>query len=198
MTFLATELIDDLQTALNQAKEQGQTTVPIDRLEEYLATMRAVGNDDAGQQQFDRETALAKIERDFEVWKVQAPLQHGHQIEMFKSVIEAGQTSLKTATLINGGAAAALLAFLGNLLTKEAPSGIIFPIASINYSMAVFVAGVGFAGLASGIRYLTQLAYTHKWLRCGLTFNLLSNLLATASYAAFFWGGYKAFLALGG
>lgn len=195
----ATELINDLKAVLAQVKTQGQTAVPIDRLEDYLATMEGIANardfDQSATQQ--RANARAKMELDFEVWKVRAPLQNDHQIEMFKSVIEAGQTALKSATLINGGAAVALLAFLGNLLTKEAPKGIMFPIASINYAMAVFVAGVGFAGLATGVRYLTQFAFAGAWLRTGHALNLISNLLALASFAAFFWGGHKAYLALG-
>ena len=35
-------------------------------------------------------------------------------IEMFKSVIIAGQAALKSAILINGGATVALLAFIGS------------------------------------------------------------------------------------
>src|SRR5690349_6461424 len=39
--------------------------------------------------------------------------------EMFKSVLESGHNALKAVMLINGGAAVAFLAFLGNLLTKS-------------------------------------------------------------------------------
>jgi len=37
---------------------------------------------------------------------------------MFKSVIDAGTVALRSATLINGGAAVALLAFIGNIWEK--------------------------------------------------------------------------------
>lgn len=143
-----------------------------------------------------RAQARTQFEHDFEVWKVQAPLQNDHDVEMFKSVIEAGQTALKTATIINGGAAAALLAFLGNLLTKEAPPGVVFPIPAISFAMLIFVVGVGCAGIASGTRYLSQWSYGGGREKTGDTLNFISIFLGLASLAAFFWGGIEAYLAI--
>ncbi len=40
-------------------------------------------------------------------------------LEMFRSVISAGQNAIKTAFLLNGGAAIALLAFIGSLVEKN-------------------------------------------------------------------------------
>jgi hypothetical protein len=196
----AVELINDLRVSLDEVKSQGNATIPVAGLETYLAEMERIASVSQAEliEANQREQARHKFEHDFEVWKVSAPLQNANSVEMFKSVIEAGQTALKSATLINGAAAIALLAFLGNLLTKTVPGGVAFPIPAINYAMFVFVCGVGFAGIATGIRYLAQFAYSSNWYRLGHTLNLISNVLAAASFCAFFWGGYKAYMALGG
>lgn len=190
------DVIGDLRAALAQARVAGQSSVQIESLENYLTAAESAARSTESPQQGMQE-ALSQFRHDFEVWKVQAPINSAHGIEMFKSVIEAGQTALRSATIINGGAAAALLAFLGNLLTKEAPHGVSFPISEINHAMLVFVIGVGLAGLATGVRYLTQLSYSLDHRKIGNWLNLFSNLLATGSFGAFFGGGYMAFLALG-
>jgi hypothetical protein len=58
---------------------------------------------------------------------------------MFKSVMEAGQTTIRILITINGGAAAALLAFLSNLIGKNPGT----PLQGrISEAMAVYVGGV--------------------------------------------------------
>lgn len=190
-------MVNDLRRALGDVKTQGQTTVPVSGLEAYLAEMEkiATANDTAQIEAAQREQAGRQLAHDFEVWKVNAPLQNAANLEMFKSVIEAGQTALKSAILINGGAAAALLAFLGNLLTKEAPTGINFPIATISHAMLIFVIGVGLAGLASGFRYLTQWIGSRGHRKTGLAFNIAAIVCGLASFFLFFWGGVEAYLA---
>lgn len=194
----ATELISELRAALVGVKAQGQLTIPIEGLENYLADAEKIAN--ANQEKQAEITQLdeahAKFQHDFEVWKINAPLKNAADQEMFKSVIEAGQTALKSAILINGGAAVALLAFLGNLLTKEAPKGIAVPIPVMGHAMLIFIMGVGLAGLASGFRYLCQWLYSSDWNRTGDAFNYSAIVLGLASFAAFFWGGIEAYHAM--
>lgn len=84
-------------------------------------------------------------------------------------------------------------------MAKVGPScSVCVPIQAINGSMLIFVIGVGLAGVATGVRYLTQLSYGSRQRTLGHGLNGLSNLLAVGSFSAFFWGGYKAFLAFGG
>lgn len=194
-----TEFIADLRCILAKLVEKGQSVAPINRLDEYLSQIERIANKNEAAQEESilRAQAKAHFEHDFEVWKVQAPLQKDHDIEMFRSVLEAGQTALKSATIINGGAAAALLAFLGNLLTKEAPQGTTFPISSISFAMLIFVIGVGCAGLAAGLRYLSQAAYKCDREKTGDVINFVTVALGLASFAAFFWGGIEAYMAIG-
>lgn len=74
-------------------------------------------------------------------------------LEGDRLVTEAGREALRSALLINGGAAVALLAFLGAVLSKENLGrlglAMIGPLAS-------FAVGVFFAALGFGVRYLSQ------------------------------------------
>ena len=71
-------------------------------------------------------------------------IQNAFQIEVFKSVITVGANACRAFMIMNGGAAIALLAFLGNIWNKSST-----PDASkaIAISLAIFCVGV----LASGL-----------------------------------------------
>ena len=76
-----------------------------------------------------------------------------HFLETYRSMTTHGAGVLKMMALLNGGAAVALLAFLGHTwgnLTRQAPN--------VTGPMAAFVAGLVFCGLAAGTVYLTQFA----------------------------------------
>jgi hypothetical protein len=82
---------------------------------------------------------------------------HAHGVEMFRSVIQAGQNALRSAFLMNGGASVALLAFVGHL-SSVAPK----KVPMLAPSLATFVGGVLVAALASGVTYLSQWFYAGK------------------------------------
>jgi len=67
---------------------------------------------------------------------------HAHSVELFRSVILAGQNALRTAFLMNGGAAVALLAFVGHLATTDPHR-----VPSLAPSLTMFVGGVLVAAL---------------------------------------------------
>jgi hypothetical protein len=77
--------------------------------------------------------------------------------EMFKSVISAGQVALRSVILINGGAAVALLAFIGSIWDKSTIDNL--TIKKLLISMAGFVLGVLLGGVAASLTYLVQLLY---------------------------------------
>ncbi len=190
----AIDLITDLQSELNKVKAQGQAAVSLAGLEAYLAAQEPLATSDemASAQQ---EQALAKARHDLEVWKVRAPLEHAGRMEMFRSALEAGQTALQSLILINGGAAVALLAFLGNILTKDGPRSFKLSVSTLNVAMLTFVIGVGLAGAAGAFRYLTQFAGASGWIKTGRTLNWLAIASGIASLVAFFVGGLRAYWA---
>lgn len=82
-----------------------------------------------------------------------------HDIETYKSLIQYGGTVLRFVLLANGGAAIALLSFLGN---AHARHGLSF---DMRWPMVCFVAGVAVGGFATITAYLTQLTLYNESLR---------------------------------
>jgi|JI8StandDraft_1071087.scaffolds.fasta_scaffold154596_2 hypothetical protein len=78
-------------------------------------------------------------------------LADDHWLETYKSLILLSVEGFKFCALINGGAAVAILAYLGNIVGKGAAAP------DMRYAMAFFLGGLGACGLAMLFAYLTQL-----------------------------------------
>lgn len=74
-----------------------------------------------------------------------------HWIETYKSLITLSVEGFKFSALANGGAAVALLAYLGNVAGKGAD------VPDMRFAMAAFLAGLTACGVAMLCAYLTQL-----------------------------------------
>jgi hypothetical protein len=77
-------------------------------------------------------------------------------LETFKVVIASGQNALRAAMLVNGGAAVALLALLGNIVTKTESDRVLkgpLPVALLFFGLGVFMSAV-----ASALVYFAQVA----------------------------------------
>jgi hypothetical protein len=72
----------------------------------------------------------------------------------FQATVQSGQAALKSAFLINGGAAVALLAFIGNVWTKTQAN-----VNGLGFPLLLYVFGVLFPAVASGLTYLSQYQY---------------------------------------
>lgn len=79
---------------------------------------------------------------------------------LFHSTIEYGITTVKVATLINGGAAIALLTFFGNFPPNESLLNVATPLFQ---ALIFFGAGVFSGGVAAAVAYLTQLRYLEEF-----------------------------------
>ena len=119
-------------------------------------------------------------------------LTNQHWLETYKSLITLSVESFKFSALANGGAAVALLAYLGNVAGKGATTP------DMRCPMAAFLVGLVFCGFALLVAYLTQLTLlneigrgekptvSHRW---GLW---LVILLFACSLAAFGVGSWQA------
>lgn len=74
-----------------------------------------------------------------------------HLNETYKSLITISIEGFKFCALANGGAAVAILAYLGNVAAKTAP------VPDMQCAMAGFLAGLAVCGLAMICSYITQL-----------------------------------------
>lgn len=78
-------------------------------------------------------------------------IQNEHAGETYKSLIQISVEGMKLLALLNGGAAVALLAYLGNLAGKS-PS-----MPDMRCPMGFFLAGLVLCGFCFVTSYLTQL-----------------------------------------
>jgi hypothetical protein len=133
-----------------------------------------------------------KHSSDLTYYNAQVAFEVANYTESFKAVIQAGQTALKSAILINGGAAVALLAFIGSLWSSS-PS--IKVVESLSSSMQFFVFGVLSSAIATGIVYLAQYANMLKKSWTFRILNFISIILVIFSYICFVTGSYYGFQA---
>lgn len=180
----ASEALKQVLDAVIEAEKGGAKDISIENLKVYLGHIAAVVEQD--EHQATTAVSEEQVSRQFEVWKAQLSADSAMNVELFKATTEAGQTALRSAIVINGGAAVTVLAFAGNAITK----GQILPgaplLTAIGTALLWFMLGVGGAGVASGFRYLSQFAYSQWnlgrgdrwWARCGAATNVISIAIA--------------------
>lgn len=123
-------------------------------------------------------------------------IRREHAIETYKSLIQVSVEGMKLVAFLNGGAAVALLAYLGNVAGKS------LTLPDMRLPMAFFLAGLVFSGFAFLGSYFTQLRLYDEsihqsqtvsspswpfWLRFGIVFVLLSLLSFAAGSACAVW-----------
>jgi len=76
--------------------------------------------------------------------------------ESVRAANQSGAEAIKAATLINGGAAVAMLAFIGHLASIQAEAAVIMSFAK---PLRLFVVGALLGVVASGVTYFSQSCY---------------------------------------
>jgi len=193
----ATEALQQFKNAIEDVEKTGQSAVTTSNLKTYIDTLAqdAMRQEQGLVASTDQERAHA-----LEVWKTRVSMS----AEMLKATVEAGQTALKSAILINGGAAVAMLAFVGNVVTKSDLRPGAPLLSHIGAALIIFVFGAGCAGTSTAFRFLSQRCYEDAlhvnekslWKIWGDRAAIVSILLGVASFAAFFAGGWIAFRAV--
>lgn len=190
----AKNVIEEIRQALKQTKEQGHSTVSIDAMENYLMLFDKDVENDTHYDSLNHEAELAKFKAENDRNIAHSNNETSQSIEMFKSVITAGQSALKASMIVNGGAAAALLAFTGKIWETQTSEVVVD---SLTSSIYIFCLGVLCAALATGTTYLSQLAFSYDGLKLGHTINSLTIIIVLCSYSSFGFGAYIAANSLG-
>ena len=186
----------DLLKTVEDLKRAGTMQIDIVILANLLSKMNKENMADA-----DAATLAGQRHHDIEVWKAQMSALSATSVEMFKSVIEAGQTALKSAIVINGGAAAAMLALLAEALKSGTGGQILSP---LGYAWLSFMIGLGLTGLATAVRYVSQACYAEvtrqehipkqkRFNKLGDALRNIALILGIVSFILFFLGCYKVF-----
>lgn len=193
------QLLTDLRDALQGVKESSQTSIQVEALSQYLDKWEKAADSTA------KETEAERVRR-LEQWKMQLTVSSAEWLEMFKAVIEAGMTALKSSIVINGGAAATLLALLADGLKANGSGHWGLMLTPLGWAWMCFMCGLGLAGVATGTRYLSQALYAEafhrkesradKFYKLGNGFRNGSAALGMGSYLLFFIGAFKIFLVI--
>lgn len=187
-----TDALSLLDEQIQKAAAEGVHTIELAKLKEYAQELRKWHEEDerngldAAHQAIRVEEFRGKITD----WLEDHKRTHETSLEMFRSVIQAGQGALRTCLLINGGAAVALLAFAGHIVSSGTKA---VPLTDVAMAMGAFVGGVLAGGLASGTTYLSQWLFADDWDRTGFVLNIAAIIFGLGSLVLFGYGGYLAY-----
>ena len=192
----SSEVVQIFKGAIESTKRNGIERVSIEDLEAYAARLEEAVHEspegvDAGEANMERYRA------DLSAWITARQHQYEHNLEMLRSVITVGQSALKSSLLINGGAAVAVLAFLGRLLSSESAS---VSIDGLSLALLQFVWGVLAAAIAAGATYFSQAGYGGEfgsWSRkIGIGGHIVAVVGVFAAYGFFGVGAWQAYSAI--
>ena len=116
----------------------------------------------------------------------------------FAFVASSAESALKSAFLVNGGGAVALLAFFGQATQHANLSAAVSGLAA---SLLVLVVGTALAGVATGLSFLALYGYfmrrSRSWFgKAARSITALNIVLILTSYACFVAAGTIAYRAL--
>lgn len=177
----------DMKATIEGIKANGTAAIYCDNIIAYL---------DEVQNSPEPEPTPIEIERykaKFQIWVNENKSRHAGEIEMFRSVITAGQGAIKSSFLLNGGASFAMLAFIGHLAQFNTPMVPVFA-----KCLILFAFGVLAVAVTSGSTYLSQWFYGQSlgWTKkTGFLLNILCIVLGIVSYGMFTWGMFKSYFA---
>jgi hypothetical protein len=183
----AKEFATQLKTTIEEIKVKGTAAIYCDNLIAYLDEVIKSPSPVVSAAE------LEKFKADLQVWIEQNKAAHESNLEMFRSVIQSGQSAIRSSFLLNGGAAVAMLAFIGKLTENQAGKIPVFA-----SSLTIFVIGVLLITITSGFTYLSQWFYAgeSKWkVATGFWFNIAAIVLGLSSYGVFIWGMCEAYTA---
>lgn len=219
------ELLIELRKAAEEVQANGQAAIEVDRLLAYLHDFESRAGEVSAQQAHQRNLALEdhkagllrgledhkaghlkaledhKVSqaRSLEEFKATTTFTAQGGIEMMRAVLETGATAIRGATLINAGAAAAVLAFIGAAVRSSDLARVASWSSSLGQAWLWFMVGLGAAAGAACFRYLSQFSFTlgfpaavkrepSKWRWAGYVFQAVAMLLVATSFTLYFAG----------
>ncbi len=187
----AKEIVNIIRDSSDYAKQQGLEVVRICDLDNLLNEIdKLIINESMQEKSVQEDTTLTKFKLEHESSLAQFRAVVDTKIEEFKSVISAGQTALRSAILINGGAAIALLSFIGHIWNTNTSTAIA---KEITCSLFIFLIGVLAGTVSTGTTYLSQYSYGYGKYKLGHIINILTIMIIIISYICFLYGGYIAY-----
>ncbi len=188
----AKEFAEEMKQTVAGIKANGIEAIKCENIMAYLDEVLNSPEDEP------RPIDVERYRADLQNWIEANKYQHENHLELFRSVITAGQNAIKSSFLLNGGAAVALLAFIAHLAEFDPTKISAFAACLVYFAIGAFAVAV-----ISGLTYLSQWWYgsDYGWARkLGFGCNIACILLGIGSYAIFAWGllaAHRAFLTFG-
>lgn len=172
------EAVEIVLAELQRVKATGSPTVTIESLESFLHSL-------AKQTEAQRTVNQAELALQLQY----AEQCYQNEQSMFRTVIDSGQSAIKSSLLVGGGAAAALLAFSSAAWKSLKPEGIEL----LAVSILILALSVLCVVMAAGFNYLAQSSYHDGINKPGITpedkkgniFNVISCALIVISYVMY-------------
>lgn len=172
-------------------KRENRTVVSVEALISYVENLEESAPESQEEGQGDLTIDLMEWQAHNEIHLKHYEAHQRNALESSRSVITAGQAALRSVTLINGGAAVAMLALIGNIWAKGAEQA---TVDSLSRSIGYFASGVLAASVASGGTYISQYCLSLEKYKLGDFFNLITVLVVIAAYVLFGFGTYESYL----
>ena len=144
-----------LRSQLEVERELGRTEVPVADFEKWLAGLEEL----AAKEPATFETVVVerfRANNDLLVESLRGRTQQ--ELEVLRSLVATSSDSTKAGLLINGGAAVAVLAFIGHLVTTQQTRSI----QAFSWPLVCFAGGVFFSALAATLIYFVQWTFYKK------------------------------------
>lgn len=192
------EVLQIIRLEVDAARNKGLTDVSLLSLSTLIEevdllsqqTPDGVGAQEAQLERF--KSALAK-------WQGDLQRDHDADLVMLRATIDTGLLALKSALLINGGAAVAFLTFIGSAMTRLSSLGAKLALAS---ALEFFVWGVLVTGVGTGFAYFCQAAFGGEFGKhsdlIGQVTRVIAILFTLGSFLFFFLGSRAAISAFSG
>jgi hypothetical protein len=179
------QVIESVKSQLAILKKEGHEAVSIEGLEAYLEDLSA-------QATSSKEIQLAQYNAQHQSNIEQYKESKAEWRELFKATIGHAQSAIKLQAIVNGGAAVALLAFIGKVWTPEFNDS---PIAAyIPFALVLYCCGVGAAAVTQSLTYLSQHFFTYDGDEVARIIRFFAQLTAFSSLVLFFVATYVAYL----
>jgi len=182
----AKDLLKTMRQTIIKAKEQGLNSISMQNLDSWFSDIEEILDKSPPEV---TPAQLEKYKGEMSAWLEGIKGQEAGKVEMLKATMEYGGAAIKSSLLINGGAAVALLAFIGKIWGPESKA----PIQDLSCSLIIFVIGVAFSAMAMSAAYFSQAYYTKNNDKAGNTWRNVAAVLISFSYIIFFSGAYTAY-----
>ncbi len=214
-----TPIVHRIKADIADAKAKGSKDVTLERLEQYIEELKEqeriqIETDRLNSLRAQRKLEIWKNKRQRiwdewadksqwkrESWKIRAMYKfEAHRIKA-GLLNQAGLASVKALLWLNGGGAAALLAFLATLANAKGTPPYALNIQSIRYGLVSLFLGAGLAAGATGVDYVLGAARltteNFRWRVLLRNVSIYASIVVgAASLAAFLVGGYNVYLGI--